>query len=174
MPSTPPVDTGPCTRLEPEAGSGKMWWIAGDPVHRPVLVAESSPVWRGLFVGLPLLVLEPGPAPDVARRTKIDAVTYPSEGSIHLTTAQVRSPRGATRRRSSRRCSTRTRSSYSEEAIYPPDESHEHTESIQAAQMTQSELEAAVAALNELGMPLQGGGRVRQRDRQELPGPPGW
>ncbi|HEX2179007.1 MAG TPA: hypothetical protein VHL54_05730 [Actinomycetota bacterium] len=52
----------------------------------------------GLFVRLPLLVLEPGPAPDVAKRTTIEAQTFPSEGSIHLTTAQVRAPQGASGR----------------------------------------------------------------------------
>jgi PDZ domain-containing protein len=106
-----------------------------------------------VFVRLPLLILEPGPAPDVAERTDIDAQTYPSEGSIHLTTAQVRSPAGATGKELFGAIFNPDKVVYPREAIYPSGESHDHTQSIQAAQMTQSELEAAVAALSELGMP---------------------
>jgi Lon-like protease len=107
------------------------------------------------FVRLPLLILEPGPAPDVAERTEIDAMTYPSEGSIHLTTAQVRSPDGATGKELFLAMFNSDKLVYPKEAIYPSGESRDHTESIQAAQMTQSELEAAVAALSELGMPYE-------------------
>lgn len=107
----------------------------------------------GMFVRLPLLILEPGPAPDAAERTTIAAQTFPSEGSIHLTTAQVRSPEGATGAEILEAIFHPDKVVFPREAIYPSGESHAHTESIQAAQMVQSELEAAVAALSELGMP---------------------
>lgn len=109
----------------------------------------------GTSVRLPLLVLEPGPAPDVAERTRIDAPTYESEGSIHLTTALVDDPKGATGKEIVQAVFSPDRIVYPRDAIYPSDRSEEHTESVQAAQMTQSELEAAVAALSELGMPYQ-------------------
>lgn len=112
----------------------------------------------GLFVRLPILVLEPGPAPDVAERTRIDAPTFDSVGSIHLTTAQVSAPSGATAAEVIEAIFGRDKFLISRAAVYPPGQSPEHTESFQAAQMTQSELEAAVAALAELGMPHEPGG----------------
>lgn len=142
------------------AGAGfrqRLWWIR---VTRFTVLFSFIGIVAvlGTFVRLPLLILEPGPAPDVARRTEIAAVTYPSEGSIHLTTAQVRSPDGATAAELLRAMFNPDKVVFPREAIYPSDESHAHTESIQAAQMTQSELEAAVAALNELGMPYRAEG----------------
>ncbi len=112
----------------------------------------------GLFVRLPLLVLEPGPAPDVAKRTRIEAHTFPSEGSIHLTTAQVRSPQGASGRQVLAAIFDPDQLVLPRDVIYPSGQSNEHTESVQKAQMTQSELEAAVAALSELGMPYEAKG----------------
>lgn len=109
----------------------------------------------GLFVRLPLLVLEPGPAPDVAKRTTIEAPTFPSEGSIHLTTAQVRAPQGASGRQILAAIFDPDQLVLPRDVIYPSGESNAHTESVQAAQMTQSELEAAVAALSELGLPYE-------------------
>ncbi|HEX2052275.1 MAG TPA: PDZ domain-containing protein [Actinomycetota bacterium] len=123
--------------------------------------------WTGLFsllgvigvlgtsVRLPILVLEPGPAPDVAQRTRIEAPTFDSEGSIHLTTALVDDPKGATAKEVVEAMMKPDQILYPREAIYPSDASEEHTQSVQAAQMTQSELEAAVAALSELGMAYQ-------------------
>lgn len=112
----------------------------------------------GTSVRLPLLVLEPGPAFDVAERTRIDAPTFDSEGSIHLTTAQVSDPLGATAFEVILAIVDADRLLYSRESIFPSDRSAEHTESIQAAQMTYSELSAAVAALSELGLPYEPGG----------------
>lgn len=142
----------------PDAGfRQQLWWIRA--TRFTVLFSFLGIVGvLGAFVRLPLLILEPGPAPDVARRTEIAAVTYPSEGSIHLTTAQVRSPDGATAAELLKAMFNPDKVVFPREAIYPSDKSHEQTESIQAAQMTQSELEAAVAALNELGMPYKAEG----------------
>jgi len=107
---------------------------------------------------LPLLVLEPGPAPDIAERTEIDAQTYPSEGSMHLTTAQVGRPKGATAAEVLAAIFASEQVVFPRTAIYPAGRSDQETESIQAAQMTRSELEAAVAALGELGMPYRAEG----------------
>ena len=142
--------------LGPGAGRTRqqLWWIRATRIT-VVFSFVGILIVLAVFVRLPLLILEPGPAPDVAKRTDIDAKTYPSEGSIHLTTAQVRSPAGATGKELLFAMFNPDKVVYPRDAIYPPGESHEHTESIQAAQMTQSELEAAVAALSELGMPYQ-------------------
>lgn len=144
--------------LGPDAGfRQQLWWIR---VTRFTVLFSFIGIVAvvGTFVRLPLLILEPGPAPDVARRTQISAVTYPSEGSMHLTTAQVRSPEGATAAELLKAMFNPDKEVFPREAIYPSGESHAHTETIQAAQMTQSELEAAVAALNELGMPYKADG----------------
>lgn len=109
----------------------------------------------GTSVRLPVLVLEPGPAFDVAERTRIEAPTFPSRGSIHLTTAQVDDPLGATAKELLEAILQPDRILYPRESIYPSDRAPEHTESTQAAQMVQSELAAAVAALRELGRPYQ-------------------
>jgi PDZ domain-containing protein len=135
----------------------QLWWIRATR-FTVVFSLAGMLVVLAVFVRLPLLILEPGPAPDVAKRTDIEAQTYPSEGSIHLTTAQVRSPSGATAKDLLLAMFNPDKVVYPREAIYPSGESHEHTESLQAAQMTQSELEAAVAALSELGLPYKNQG----------------
>ncbi|MEX0790050.1 MAG: PDZ domain-containing protein [Actinomycetota bacterium] len=142
--------------LGPDAGRlrNQLWWIRA--TRFTVLFSLLGLVAvLGMFVKLPLLILEPGPAPDVSRRTTIAAQTFPSEGSIHLTTAQVRAPGGATGSEILKAIFNPDKIVFPREAIYPSDESHAHTESIQAAQMSQSELDAAVAALSELGMPYK-------------------
>ncbi|CAN5898438.1 PDZ domain-containing protein [soil metagenome] len=139
--------------LDPDAArlGNQLWWIRATRFTLLFSLLGLMTV-AALFVKLPLLILEPGPAPDVAKRTTIAAETFPSEGSIHLTTAQVRAPEGATGVEVVKAMFNPDKVVFAREAIYPSDASHAHTESIQAAQMTQSELEAAVAALSELGM----------------------
>lgn len=105
------------------------------------------------LVRLPLLVLEPGPAPNVERRSEIAAQTYPSRGSIHLTTARVNAPEGATTVEILEGLIDPDKHVVSRDAVYPAGRSDEETEGVQAAQMTQSESAAATAALYELGMP---------------------
>lgn len=113
-----------------------------------------SPLLLGAyFVRIPLIILEPGPAPDIAKRSKIEAPTFASRGSFHLTTAQVRSPSGATVFEVVQGMLDGDRQVIPREAVYPRGKSDKDTESVQAAQMVQSELAAAAAALSELGMP---------------------
>ncbi len=125
-----------------------------------------SPVIAGaFFIELPLLVLEPGPAVNVEERSKIDAPTYPSKGSIHLTTARVKSPSGSTTLEILKGLLSPDQHVLPREAIYPSGQSDKQTEGTQAAQMTQSESDAATAALNELGMPsIEDGVFVNQVD----------
>lgn len=123
----------------------------------------------GMFVRLPILVLEPGPAPDVAERTQIDAPTFRSVGSIHLTTAQVAAPLGATTAEVMKAIFNEDKVLIARAAIYPPGQSARHTETIQAAQMTRSELEAAVAALAELGLPLEPAGVFVEKMLESAP-----
>lgn len=111
-----------------------------------------------LVVRLPLLVLEPGPAPDLAGRATIDAPTYESAGSMHLTTAQIRYPNGSTIAELLAAALDEDKTVLARAAIYPANQSSEHTESIQLAQMARSEFEAAVAALGALGEPFEPAG----------------
>jgi PDZ domain-containing protein len=105
------------------------------------------------FVELPILVLEPGPAPDVARRSKIAAETFPSKGSIHITTARVNSPSGSTAVEILEGVLDGEKHVVPRDSVYPAGRSDEQTKGVQAAQMSQSESAAATAALNALGMP---------------------
>ena len=127
--------------------------------RRFLLLAALIPLILGpfvliaLYVELPILVLEPGPAPDVAERSKIAAQTFPSKGSIHLTTARVNAPGGSTAVEILEGLLDGDKHVLPREAVYPSGRSDEQTEGVQAAQMTQSESAAATAALNALGMP---------------------
>lgn len=122
----------------------------------PVLLAAmAAPFVLAAFVRLPVLVLEPGPAPDVAARTKIEAPTFESKGSIRLTTAQIRSTSGVTAVEALQGLLDRDKVVVPRSSIYPPDQSEGVVKAVQAAQMAQSESAAAVAALDELGMPYE-------------------
>ncbi|MDQ4149186.1 MAG: PDZ domain-containing protein [Actinomycetota bacterium] len=107
------------------------------------------------FVTIPVLVLEPGPAPDLAGRTEISAPTYPSRGSFHLTTTQIKSVEGSKLARILAAIIDPDKSVLPRESVYPRGYSRKQTEGVQAAQMTQSENSAVVAALRELGLPYE-------------------
>ena len=127
--------------------------------RRITLMAISTCLVLALLVAgaflldLPMLVLEPGPAPDVATRSEIGARTYPSKGSMHLTTARVNSPSGSTAVEILEGLLDGDKHVVPRESVYPSGQTDEQTEGAQAAQMAQSESAAATAALNELGMP---------------------
>ncbi|MGQ0679565.1 MAG: YlbL family protein [Actinomycetota bacterium] len=128
----------------------------------PVVVAA-------FLIRLPLLILEPGPAPDVASLTEIVARTYPSEGAIHLTTAQVREPEGSTTVEILQGLVDPFKQVLPREAVYPSDRSEGATVEVQAAQMAQSESAATVAALSELGMSYEPDGVFVKEVDQKAP-----
>lgn len=109
----------------------------------------------GVLIHLPLLILEPGPAPDVARRTSIQAPTFPSRGSIHLTTVKIAEPSGSTVKELLQAIFNANREVIPREAVVPQGQSDVEAQTVQAAQMTQSEQAATLAALSALGMPYQ-------------------
>ena len=127
--------------------------------RRTTLVVISACLVLAPFVAaaflleLPVLVLEPGPSPDVAKRSEIHAPTYPSEGSMHLTTARVNSPSGSTPVEILDGLIDGDKHVVPRSSVYPSGRTDEQTEGVQVAQMSQSESEAATAALNELGLP---------------------
>ncbi|MEX2553836.1 MAG: PDZ domain-containing protein [Actinomycetota bacterium] len=113
----------------------------------------ASLVAGAFFLKLPVLVLEPGPAPDVAKRSEIAARTYPSKGSMHMTTARVNSPSGSTAVEILEGLLDGDKHVVPRESVYPSSQTEEQTKGVQTAQMTQSGSAAATAALNELGLP---------------------
>jgi PDZ domain-containing protein len=109
----------------------------------------------GLTVPVPLLVLEPGPAPDLSKRTELSAPTYPSKGSFHFTTTQIASVDGVTIYQALLAAVDPKKGVLPRESIYPDGYSRKQTERAQAAQMTESQDAAAVAALDEIGLPYE-------------------
>jgi PDZ domain-containing protein len=108
-----------------------------------------------ISIPLPLLVLEPGPAPDLMKRTEVSAPTYPSRGAFHFTTTQITSIDGVTMYEALKAAVDPDKGVLPRESIYPPGFSHQQTERAHAAQMTQSQDAAAVAALKEVGLPYE-------------------
>ncbi|MCA1839049.1 MAG: PDZ domain-containing protein [Actinomycetota bacterium] len=103
--------------------------------------------------------LAPGPSPDAEKLTKIDARTYSSQGSFHITTALVSS--GAVS------LSEFVHDSFQDDItlvdktlVYPPSLTAKQAEQQHAAEMTQSQQSAAIAALKELGLPVASDGAL--------------
>jgi len=115
-----------------------------------VLVALSVAV---LTVRLPLLILQPGPTRDVAKLIQIEAPTYKSKGSFLLTTALVTDVDGITLPSALRAAFSSKQELVDKEAIFPSGSTRVNTDRIHAAQMSESQEVAAVAALHELKMP---------------------
>lgn len=122
-------------------------------------------VWA--FIGpMPLITIQPGPTFDTAKLVKVEANTYPPEGSYHMATVTlyeatfaqavwgwIQSDVGVIPR----------------EAIYPPDVPTEQVDREIAAQMDESEYAAGVAALQELGYGLERDGALVRATRTETP-----
>lgn len=121
----------------------------------------------GLFVAaallpVPYVTMSPGPTVDVLAekdgRPAIDvegAKTYPTEGSLRLTTVSVTSPGvEITLAEALAAWFDSTRAVYPREVIYPPEESVEDVERRSDVQMVSSQDTAVAVALQELGYDL--------------------
>jgi len=106
-----------------------------------------------LTVRLPLLILEPGPTRDVSKLIQIEAPTYKSKGSFLLTTALVTSADGITLPSALRAAFSSKQELVDKESIFPSSSTRINTDRIHAAQMSESQEVAAVAALHELKIP---------------------
>jgi PDZ domain-containing protein len=106
---------------------------------------------------LPLVTLHPGPALDATSLVEIDAQTYPSKGSIHLTTVSLLDANlwDAVRGWLSPNVDV-----YPKSAFYPSGLSDEEVIRENAAEMDTSEIAATVAALSELGFRLEADGAL--------------
>lgn len=104
-----------------------------------------------LRLPMPLVVTAPGPTTDVAELIQIKAPTYESKGSYLLTTALISSPDGVTLPEAISVFFDPDKELISRESIFPSDSTRVNTDRVHAAQMTESQEEAAVAALHEIG-----------------------
>lgn len=116
-----------------------------------VTVALGAP-FLAMTLRFPLLVVEPGPAPDVAKRSEILTSTFESTGSFHLTTVQIRRPDGSTLLEAAKALFVPGKFLVPRSAVYPPGGSDELVEQVQSAQMIQSEISAGAAAFHALGI----------------------
>lgn len=121
--------------------------------------------WAALRLPMPLLVMEPGPTTDVSRLIQIESPTFKSKGSYLLTTALISSTEGVTLPDAIAAVLDRDKDLVSRESIFPADSTRVNTDRVHAAQMTESQESAAVAALHELDMPsTPDGAFVREVD----------
>ena len=106
-------------------------------------------VTGSFVVQLPLLTFHPGPTPDVAKVIVVDGPTYPSAGSMHMTTIQARP---ATLVRALLGWIDRDVAVVPREAVYSPGKSVEEIVEENATQMDQSGLYAAISAYRVLDL----------------------
>lgn len=99
------------------------------------------------------VVLAPGPAPDVGKLTKIEATTYASKGSFHMTTALIDYPDGVDFRSAIHAWLDPQRELIPREFVFPKSQTREEADAEHVAQMTESQEAAVLAALKELGIP---------------------
>jgi PDZ domain-containing protein len=110
--------------------------------------------------------LAPGPAPDAQKLTKIDARTYSSQGSFHLTTALV-SADAISLADFVRESLDNDVRLIEKSAIYPANESRQQSDQQHAQEMTQSQQAASIAALHELGLPVSEEGALINEVRRD-------
>ncbi|MGH2688848.1 MAG: YlbL family protein [Actinomycetota bacterium] len=106
-------------------------------------------VTGSFVVQLPLLTFHPGPTPDVSKVITVEGPTYPSAGSMHMTTIQARP---ATLVRALLGWINRDVAVVPREAVYSPGKSVEEIVEENATQMDQSGLFAAISAYRVLDL----------------------
>lgn len=106
----------------------------------------------------PVLVMEPGPAPDIADKSEVLASTYESEGSFHLTTVQIRRPDGSTLLEALKAMVGSDKFLVPRSAVYPSGGSDEQVNEMQSAQMVESGVSATAVAFAALGIEYEADG----------------
>lgn len=109
-------------------------------------------------VRLPYVVIAPGPTRDAIKLTKIAARTYAPQGSFHVTTALVKDDGGISLGVVVDAMLDPKEDLIRRELIFPPDSTREETNQQNAADMSESQLEASVAAMKLLGMTVEDDG----------------
>lgn len=108
----------------------------------------------------PMLVMEPGPAPDITDKSEILSSTFESSGSFHLTTVQIKRPEGSTLFEAVKAILAADKFLVPRSAVYPPGGSDEQVDRVQSAQMVQSEVSAAAVAFSALGIEYEPAGAL--------------
>jgi len=122
-----------------------------------------------LQVRLPFLILAPGPTRDVGTLVKIGAPTYQSRGSFLLTTALITEPDGVTLPKALGVILDRNKDLIPKTAIFPSNSTRVNTDRVHAAQMSESQEVAAVAALSELRLAVQPDGSFVREAKPDVP-----
>lgn len=107
------------------------------------------------------VVIGPGPTPAASKLITIEASTYASQGSFHITTALVSPPNSLTLFSVYKAAREPDLDLVREEAVYPPQLSQKESETLHARQMTESQEAAAFAALKERGILKTDGALIR-------------
>lgn len=117
-------------------------------------------------VPLPLVTVHPGPAPSASGLIKIEAATFTSSGSFHVTTVTVFD---ATLLDAIWGWLSPDISVLPRSAVYPPDLTEEEVDEENATEMDASKVAATVAALRELGYPLEPDGALIRATAAGMP-----
>jgi PDZ domain-containing protein len=167
--SAPP---GPTTNgPQPENGTGRRpgrltRWMGGDAFAHPRLAAGSllvvcAVLLGAMFVPVPYVIEQPGPAIDVLGDyddTEVLSIqghrTYPTDGSLMMTTVSVDGGPGysVTPVEVVRSWFDGTRSVLPRELVFPEGQTSQQTSLENSVQMSSSQQEAVVVALDELGI----------------------
>ncbi len=99
------------------------------------------------------VALAAGPTRDVGKLTKIEATTYVSKGSFHMTTVLIEYPDGVALPSAIVTWLDPQRDLIPREFVFPKNQTREEADAQHVAQMTESQEAAVLAALTELGMP---------------------
>ena len=116
----------------------------------------------GQRIHLPYVVLAPGPTRDAAKLTKIAAQVYSSQGSFHLTTALVKDDDGIPIGVALEAMFDPDEIVIRRDIIFPPDSTRKESDQRNAADMSESQLDASVAALKHLGLTVEPDGAFVQ------------
>lgn len=130
-------------------------------------VLAGALVVASVTVPLPILAVHPGPTPDISKLITVDAPTSPPEGSFHLTTVTLYE---ATLADALRAWFSSTTEVIPRSAIYPPGKSRDEVRRETAAQMSESQYAATIAALRHLGYELPPEGALVRATLKDTPG----
>lgn len=101
-----------------------------------------------IVVPLPILTVHPGPTPDVSKLMTIEGTTYPSKGSLHMTTVTVRP---ATLVRAVAAFFDPIVTVIPREYVYRPGKTEKEIIEENATEMDESGLFASISAYREIG-----------------------
>lgn len=146
--------------MEPLAGGFRRRWWPSRLVT--AIAAATILVLAAGRVHIPYVVIAPGPTRDAVKLTEIGARTYAPQGSFHITTALVKDDEGIPLGVAVDAMLDPDEDLIRREYIYPPDSTKQETDQRNAADMSESQLDASVAAFQLLGIGVEHDGAFVQ------------